>query len=58
MRALDPYIMQGGGVGGGKKLNAEGGREAKKFKNHWARGSEDGTFARVPRPKGKRSCKC
>ena len=36
MRALDPYIMQRGGGGGGarQKLNAEGGREAKKFKNH------------------------
>ena len=32
MRAWDPYVMQMGGAK--QKHNAEGGREAKKFKNH------------------------
>ena len=35
MRAWDPYVMQM--VDARQKHNAEGGREAKKFKNHWSR---------------------
>ena len=35
MRAWDPYVMQMGGAR--QKHNAEGGHEAKKFKNHWSR---------------------